>query len=228
MGPKEVMSCQQRVPHRGRSPSNLLHHSPSWWECWWQITLDWIPFLELSWGWRELPSREEPAINTSVWGKFEGWLQRQFPVGLTKSFVEMALHFQFTLSPFPNHSPINLLRSLCWGMILGFLTCDRRFVPNYIPVEIHEMTVSSQNFWYWIACFFIVRDFPPLLLSIFTVQNGALVLLGILKITNKVEKTIQVHLWNICRHDCGWIWPSYIIRVDSYFFVIFHTSHGPQ
>ena len=141
----------------------------------------------------------------------------EFSVGLTKSFVEMALYFQFTLSPFPNHSPINLLRSLCWGMILGFLTCDRRFVPNYIPVEIHEMTVSSQNFWYWIACFFIVRDFPPLLLSIFMVQNCALVLLGILKITNKVEKTIQVHLWNICRHDCGWIWSSYIIRVWQLF-----------
>ena len=89
----------------------------------------------------------------------------EFPVGLTKSFVEMALHFQFTLSPFPNHSPINLLRSLCWSMILGFLTYDRRFVPNYIPVEIPEMIVSSQNFWHWIPCFFIVRDFPPLLLS---------------------------------------------------------------
>ena len=165
MGLKEVMSCQKRVPHRGRSPSNLLHHSPSWGECWWQITLDWIPFLELlEDGESFLPERSLQLIPNlrQLWRMASA---PEFPVGLTKSFVEMALHFQFTLSPFPNHSPINLLQSLCWSMTLGFLTCDRRFVPNYIPVEIPEMIVSSQNFWHWIPCFFIVRDFPPLLLS---------------------------------------------------------------
>lgn len=84
----------------------------------------------------------------------------ELPVGLTETFVAMVWQFQFT-SPhpqsLPNKPPAH--KSLSGSMILGFPTGDRRIVPDCIPLEIHEMIVSSQNLWYWILWFLKLRIF---------------------------------------------------------------------
>ena len=132
VGPKEVMSCQQRVPHRGRSPSNLLHHSPSWWECWWQITLGWIPFLELSWGWRELPSREEPAINTHFEATLKNGFSSRVSCGIDEELCGDGITFPIHPLPipksFPNKPPaISMLEYDSWISDLWQKVCAKLY-----------------------------------------------------------------------------------------------------
>lgn len=144
-----------------RSPSSLFHSFPQLVRVLVAGSSQRVPFLGLSVGWRELPCaklcRGEPVINTPIWDNFGGSPQPQsFLWDWLRPLLPWYCNSNSPL-PIPNKPPAH--KSLSGSMILGFLTSDRRIVPDNIPLEIHEMIVSSQNLWYWIPWFLKLRIF---------------------------------------------------------------------